>query len=315
MFDWRDYENGIIAFDAGYVRPILAAIHLVVENGRVAFIDTGSNDALPNALAALKKLGLDRSTVDYVILTHIHLDHAGGAGSLMQAFPHAKLVVHPRGARHMAAPEKLVAGVTAVYGAEYVKTVYGDILPVPADRIIEAHEGTVLDLAGRELLCIDTPGHAKHHICVVDRKAGGIFTGDMFGISYREFDVDGRQFIFPTTSPSQFDPLEMRQSVERLLAFKPEAMYLTHYSRVPAVAAQGAALLRRMDASVAMAEAAAGDGEARHARIKGELTAYLLAELRAHGCMLPEAEILEVLATDLELNAQGLAVWLDTRSH
>lgn len=315
MFDWRDYENGIIAFDAGYVRPILAAIHLVVENGRVAFIDTGSNDALPNALAALKKLGLDRSTVDYVILTHIHLDHAGGAGSLMQAFPHAKLVVHPRGARHMAAPEKLVAGVTAVYGAEYVKTVYGDILPVPADRIIEAHEGTVLDLAGRELLCIDTPGHAKHHICVVDRKAGGIFTGDMFGISYREFDVDGRQFIFPTTSPSQFDPLEMRQSVERLLAFKPEAMYLTHYSRVPDVAAQGAALLRRMDASVAMAEAAAGDGEARHARIKGELTAYLLAELRAHGCMLPEAEILEVLATDLELNAQGLAVWLDTRSH
>lgn len=315
MFDWRDYENGIIAFDAGYVRPILAAIHLVVENGRVAFIDTGSNDALPNALAALKKLGLDRSTVDYLILTHIHLDHAGGAGSLMQAFPHAKLVVHPRGARHMAAPEKLVAGVTAVYGAEYVKTVYGDILPVPADRIIEAHEGTVLDLAGRELLCIDTPGHAKHHICVVDRKTGGIFTGDMFGISYREFDVDGRQFIFPTTSPSQFDPLEMRQSVERLLAFKPEAMYLTHYSRVPDVAAQGAALLRRMDASVAMAEAAAGDGEARHARIKGELTAYLLAELRAHGCMLPEAEILEVLATDLELNAQGLAVWLDTRSH
>lgn len=315
MFDWRNYENGIIAFDAGYVRPILAAIHLVVENGRVAFVDTGSNDALPNALAALKKLGLDTSTVDYVILTHIHLDHAGGAGSLMQAFPNAKLVVHPRGARHMAAPEKLVAGVTAVYGAEYVKTVYGEILPVPADRIIEAGEGTVLDLAGRELLCIDTPGHAKHHICVVDRKTGGIFTGDMFGISYREFDVDGRQFIFPTTSPSQFDPLEMRQSVERLLAFKPEAMYLTHYSRVPNVEAQGEALLRRMDASVALAEAAAGDGEGRHARIKGELTAYLLAELRAHGCTLPEAEVLEVLATDLELNAQGLAVWLDTRSH
>ncbi|MCK6390469.1 MAG: MBL fold metallo-hydrolase [Azonexus sp.] len=313
MFDWRDYGNGIIAFDAGYVRPILAAIHLVVENGRVAFVDTGSNDALPNALAALKKRDLDVSTVDYVILTHIHLDHAGGAGALMQAFPNARLVVHPRGARHMAAPEKLVAGVTAVYGADYVKTVYGEILPVPAERIIEAAEGTVLNLAGRELLCIDTPGHAKHHICVVDRQSGGIFTGDMFGISYREFDVDGRQFIFPTTSPSQFDPVEMRASVERLLAFAPEAMYLTHYSRVPEVAAQGAALLRRMDASVAMAEAAAGEGEGRHARIKGELTAYLLAELRAHGCTLPEAEIIEVLATDLELNAQGLGVWLDTR--
>jgi glyoxylase-like metal-dependent hydrolase (beta-lactamase superfamily II) len=99
MFDWRDYGNGIVGFDAGYVRPILAAIHLVVEKGRVAFIDTGSNDALPNALAALQKLGLDVAAVDYVFLTHIHLDHAGGAGSMMAAFPGAKLVVHSRGGR------------------------------------------------------------------------------------------------------------------------------------------------------------------------------------------------------------------------
>ena len=123
MFDWRDYRNGIYAFDAGYVRPILAAIHLVVENGRVALVDTGSNDALPNALAALDRLGLDVAAVDYVILTHIHLDHAGGAGSMMAAFPNAQLIVHPRGARHMAEPSKLVAGVTAVYGAEYVNQV------------------------------------------------------------------------------------------------------------------------------------------------------------------------------------------------
>ena len=126
MFDWRDYGKGIIAFDAGYVRPILAAIHLVVEQGRVAFVDTGTNNALDNALAALNKLGLDNPAVDYVILTHIHLDHAGGAGSLMAAFPNARLVVHPRGARHMAEPSRLVAGVTAVYGADYVQRVYGE---------------------------------------------------------------------------------------------------------------------------------------------------------------------------------------------
>ena len=114
MFDWRDYGNGIVAFDAGYVRPILAAIHIVVEAGRVAFIDTGSNDALPNALAMLDRLGLNGAAVDYIILTHIHLDHAGGAGSMMAAFPGARLVVHPRGVRHMAEPARLVAGVTAV---------------------------------------------------------------------------------------------------------------------------------------------------------------------------------------------------------
>jgi len=315
MFDWRDYKNGIVAFDAGYVRPILASIHMVVEQGRVALIDTGSNDALPNALAALAKLGLGTEAVDYIFLTHIHLDHAGGAGVMMQAFPNAKLVVHPRGARHMAEPSKLVAGVTAVYGAEYVARVYGHILPIPAERIIEAPEGTVISLAGRPLRCLDTPGHARHHICIVDEQAKAIFTGDMFGLSYRELDVDGRQFIFPTTTPTQFEPEEMRTSIRRLLACQPEAMYLTHYSRLPDVELQGAALLRRLDALVAMAEAEAGTGEARHASLKAGMTRYLLDEVRAHGCTLSEDVLLEIWATDLELNTQGLTFWLDSRTH
>ena len=315
MFDWIDYRNGIYAFDAGYVRPILAAIHLVVENGRVALVDTGSNDALPNALAALERLGLDVAAVDYVILTHIHLDHAGGAGSMMAAFPNAQLVVHPRGARHMAEPSKLVAGVTAVYGAEYVNLIYGEILPIPAERIIEAADGFTVSLAGREFLCIDTPGHARHHICIVDKKSGGIFTGDMFGLSYREHDVDGRPFIFPTTTPTQFEPDEMRASINRLLSFKPEAMYLTHYSRVGDVPALGKDLSRRLDALVAIAESASQlSGMPRHEQIKAEIATYLFGELKAHGCNLAETTVLDIWATDLELNAQGLEVWLDSRA-
>lgn len=311
MFDWRDYGNGIVAFDAGYVRPILAAIHLVIENGRAAFIDTGSNDALPNALAALDRVGLGVSAVDYVILTHIHLDHAGGAGSLMRAFPNAKLVVHPRGARHMAEPSRLVAGVTAVYGAEYVQRVYGEILPVPTERIVEAVDGLVIDLNSRQLRCLDTPGHARHHICIVDTKANGIFTGDMFGLSYRELDVDGRQFIFPTTTPTQFEPEEMRASIRRLLALQPEAMYLTHYGQVLDVQRQGTELLRHLDRLVAIALTQRHAGETRHARIKQVMTDYLLSEIRHHGCRLPDEQLLAIWATDLELNAQGLGVWLD----
>ena len=315
MFDWRDYRNGIYAFDAGYVRPILAAVLLVVENGRVALVDTGSNDALPNALAALDRLGLDVAAVDYVILTHIHLDHAGGAGSMMAAFPNAQLIVHPRGARHMAEPSKLVAGVTAVYGAEYVNQVYGEILPIPAERIIEAADGFTLSLAGRELLCIDTPGHARHHICIVDKKTGGIFTGDMFGLSYREHDVDGRPFLFPPTPPPQLEQDEMRASISRLLSFKPEAMYLTHYSRVGDVPALGEDLLRRLDALVAIAESASQlSGKLRHEQIKAEIATYLFGELKAHGCNLAETVVLDIWATDLELNAQGLEVWLDSRA-
>lgn len=314
MFDYRDYNNGIVAFDAGYVRPILASIHLIVENGRVAFVDTGCNDSLDNALAALDKLGLTPSSVDYVVLTHIHLDHAGGAGRMMATFPEAKLIVHPRGARHMAEPSKLVAGVTAVYGDAYVKRVYGEILPIPVQRIVEAPDGFVLSLAGRELLCLDTPGHARHHMCIVDRKTGGVFTGDMFGLSYRELDVAGRQFIFPTTTPTQFEPEEMRRSIQRLLSLSPEAMYLTHYSRLDDVQRQGEALLARLDALVAIAVAEKDAGEQRHVRIRQAMTGYLLDQIRAHGCLLPEATLLDIWETDLELNAQGLCVWLDSRS-
>jgi glyoxylase-like metal-dependent hydrolase (beta-lactamase superfamily II) len=312
MFDWRDYGNGIVAFDAGYVRPLLAAIHMVIEDGRVAFIDTGSNDALPNALAALKKLGLGVAAVDYVILTHIHLDHAGGAGGMMAAFPNARLVVHPRGAPHMAEPARLVAGVTAVYGAEYVQRIYGEIAPIPATRIIEAPDGHVISLAGRSLLCLDTPGHARHHICIVDQETRGIFTGDLFGLSYRELDVDSRAFIFPTTTPTQFDPKEMRKSIQRLLSSNPEAMYLTHYGRVGDVQKKGEALLRNLDALVDLAISERKSGEGRHQRIKEAMTSYLFSQIRAHGCQLPEARLREIWETDLELNAQGLCVWLDS---
>lgn len=311
MLDWRDYGNGVYAFDAGYVRPFLAAIHMLVENGRVALVDTGSKDSLPNTLAALRKLGLGPDAVDFIILTHIHLDHAGGASSMMQMFPKARLVVHPRGARHMAEPSKLVAGVTAVYGAEYVRHVYGDILPIPVTRIEEAPEGHLVSLAGRELMCLDTPGHARHHLCLLDRSTGCIFSGDMFGLSYREMDVADRQFIFPTTTPSQFEPEVMVASIKRLMELQPGAIYLTHYSQIRNVPQMGRDLLRRLQAHLDIASRESDSEESRQAKIKAALTDYLLDEAKAHGCKLTEEELLRIWATDLDLNAQGLVVWLD----
>ena len=309
-----DYRNGIFAIDSGYVRPQLMAQHLVVDAGRAAFVDTGSNACLPRALGALRALGLANDAVDYVFLTHIHLDHAGAAGAMMQAFPNARLVVHPRGVRHMVDPGKLTAATEEVYGRETARALYGELIPVPAERIVEATDGLVVRLGGRELVCFDAPGHAKHHIFIHDRSANGIFSGDAFGICYRELDTAGRHLLFPTTSPAQFDPVAMRASIDRMLDLAPEAIYLTHFSRVAPPRALAVDLLRRIDASVAIAREHAGAGAGTAAAIEQALTRYLLSEARAQGVAQSDEEIVALWRTDLELNAQGLAIWLEAGS-
>lgn len=306
------YEHGIYGIDTDYLRPQLAAMHLIVENGRAAFVDTGCSSSLPNALSALARLGIPLVNVDYVILTHVHLDHAGGAGAMMQAFPNARLVVHPRGVRHMADPSRLMQGTIAVYGAEATRRLYGEVLPVDARRITEAPHGMRILLAGRELLCLDTPGHARHHIAIVDRQSGHIFSGDSFGISYRQTDTDGRQFIFLTATPVQFDPEPMHASIDLLASYRPEAVYLTHFSQIRDVAPKALDLHRLVDAHVAIARREKDAGPDRHARIRAGIAELLIDEVGRFGCRLPAAEVLEVYANDLELNAQGLASWLDS---
>ena len=306
------YEHGIYAIDADYVRPHLAAIHLIVENGRAAFVDSGINHALPNVLSALAELGLTVECVDYVILTHIHLDHAGGAGAMMQAFPNARLVVHPRGVRHMIDPGMLIAGAAGVYGMDAVRRLYGDILPIARERIIEATHLLKVTLNGRELLCLDTPGHARHHIAIVDKLSRHIFAGDNFGVSYRELDTDGRQFVFPTTTPVQFDPLAMHATIDLLMSYAPEAFYLTHFGQIKDPAPKALDLHRQVDAQVAIARREKNSGSERHQRIRAGLSSLLLAEVERFSCRMPSAELLALYENDLELNAQGLGVWLDS---
>ncbi len=301
-----DYGNGIHAIDALYTRHQFAAIHLIVDDGRVAFVDTGTNSSVPHALAALAGLGLSAEAVDYVILTHIHLDHAGGAGALMANCPNARLVVHPRGARHMIDPGKLMAATREVYGVDQANALYGELLPIAAERVIEVSQGETLMLGRRTLSFHDCPGHAKHHVFIHDHAAHAVFSGDTFGISYRECDVDGRPFLFPSTTPSQFDPVAMRDSVERMIACQPEAIYLTHYSRLAAPAELAVQMLRRLDAMVAMAREVGDDKTALNRRLQ----AYLLAEARAHGVTMTDAALLELWQMDLELDAQGLAIWV-----
>ena len=227
-----EFRAGITAIDVDYVRPKLAASHLVVDGGRAAFVDTGTTHSLATLLYALEAKGIGRGDVDWVLTTHVHLDHAGGAGALMRELPNARCAVHPRGARHLAEPSKLIAGSMAVYGEERYRALYGEILPIDAARIFEAADGARIRLGGRELELIHTPGHALHHYCIVDAANALIFSGDTFGISYRDFDVDGRAFIFPTTTPVHFDPDALCRSVDRLMSYRPRSIFLTHYAEV-----------------------------------------------------------------------------------
>lgn len=210
----------------------------------------------------------------------------------------------------MADPSKLVAGAAAVYGASEVRRMYGEVLPVPQERIVEASHLTTLKLGQRELLCLDTPGHARHHISILDRCANAIFTGDTFGLSYGELNTDGRQFVFPTTSPVQFDPEAMHASIDLLMSHAPRVMYLTHFSELRELEQHAAELHRLIDAHVAIARRESRPAPDRHARIRAHLARLLVSEAEQFGCCLPPADILKLWESDIELNAQGLDIWL-----
>ena len=307
--------QGIHTIDTGFVRPNFDAAYLVVENGHGAFIDCGTAYAIPRMLDALAQAGLAPGDVDWLILTHVHLDHAGGAGELIAHLPNARLVVHPRGARHMIDPSQLWAGASAVYGEAVMQETYGQLRPVPAERVVEAIDGHVVDLAGRALLCLDTPGHARHHNTVYDQRANACFTGDVFGLSYREFDTDRGPFILPTTSPVQFDPDALHASIDRLVALKPEAMYLTHYGRLGDVGRLAVDLHEQIDAMVALAKQAQQDHaepSQRHRAMKKALADLYASRAQMHGWQGSRDELEELIGMDIELNAQGLGVWLDS---
>jgi len=301
--------NGVYRIDTEYLRPGLAASHLVVDDGHAAFVDTGAAPAHPRLMQALTEVGLAPDQVDYVFLTHVHLDHAGGAGQLMRALPRARAVLHPRGAPHMVDPAKLIAGTVAVYGDTMYRELYGEIVPVAAERMILANDGDRIALGSRTFELLDTPGHARHHYCAHDLDHDDIFSGDTFGISYRDFDTAAGAFIFPTTTPVQFDPAALHSSVDRLMARRPRRMVLTHFGPVGDLERLSGDLHADIDEFVAVARRHAGVPE-RADRIAEDVFTYLSARLDSHGFAGDEELRHQLLDPDVRLNTQGLEVWL-----
>ncbi|MBR7553677.1 MBL fold metallo-hydrolase [Allobacillus sp. GCM10007491] len=200
----------------------------ILHEDQPSIIETSASPSVPYLLNGLEQLEIQPEEIQYIIVTHIHLDHAGGVGVLLEHCPNATVVVHPRGARHIANPTKLIQGARAVYGDQFDR-LFDPIKPVPEDRIITMKDSEQLRLSeDRVLTFYDTPGHAKHHFSIHDSVSNGMFTGDTIGVRYAQI-ADEHEFILPSTSPNQFNPDAMIQSMQRIKDLGVSRIFFGHY--------------------------------------------------------------------------------------
>ncbi len=274
----------------------------LVEGPRPCLVETGPQLTAPVVLEALAARGLGASDLASIVLTHIHLDHGGAVGELARAFPRAVVVCHPRGARHLADPGRLVAAAGLVYGST-LDTLYGRMTAVPAARITAAEDGHRIDCGGgRWLRLIHSPGHAKHHLAVLDERSGVLLVGDAVGVQ-----IPGGGPLRPSTPPDDFDRDQAIDSLRRFRAARPSQVVLTHFG--PAGDPE-AVLAAAEDRLRGWCEAAAR----AYARDPGldHIVAALLDRARAEvGPPLePDRDAIVQLMSGVRSNAQGLLGWL-----
>jgi glyoxylase-like metal-dependent hydrolase (beta-lactamase superfamily II) len=304
-----DCKNGIFCVDSGYEGGGVASVYVIRDGDSAAIVDTAHNGALEPVKSAMSEIGIKSGDVEFIFLTHVHLDHAGGAGMFVGEFPNARVVVHERGARHIVDPGKLVAGATAIYGEEAMARLYGKVTPVPPGKITIPRDGDEFRVGNRAITCLDTPGHARHHLAYHDASANAVFTGDAYGMSYLELvRPEGRCAIL-TTSPVQFDPNAMRDSMKKIESLNPDSLYPTHFGQMPIGGDISDSLYRQIDLYVKTAEDAKGNLD----MIREGLRDLFRNESSRQGCPCLAANSGRVTGQALELNAQGLAVWYEKK--
>lgn len=303
-------EYGIEIIDTGYIKKRLAGSYLMREAERALFIETGTSESVNRMMKTLEDRGISPSNLDYAIISHIHLDHSAGSGELLKICPNARLICHPRGARHMGDPRALIQSAMEVYGEEKFHELYGEITPVPVDRIETVEDGASIEFGERKLTFLHTRGHANHHICIYDSKSNGVFTGDSFGIAYKDLQVNGL-FIYWTASPTQFDPAEARITIDRILETGADRAYLTHFGMIEGL--ESAAKILKEDLDFLDETLDAGvrsglEGDDLYRFFMKPISDHLDELYReANGFNMPE-EHRQYVSLDAELNARGLMV-------
>lgn len=303
--------------DCQYIdEPKVAAAYLIREGDELAFVETNTAQALPHLLAAIKAQGLTAEAVRYIIITHVHLDHAGGAGPLMAACPNATLLAHPKAAPHAIDPSKLIQSAEQVYGAERFQALYGTLMPVPADRVRVMEDEDTLVWGTRTLTFLHTRGHANHHFVIHDSRENGVFTGDAFGVGYPAVQGSGT-WLFPSTSPTDFDAKAAIASVRRIVDTGADRVWLTHFGEVTDLATAADQLidhLRRYGVLVDTADASNLQGQALVDLCAKTINRWFDAELTSRGLQ-DNLYACELLTLDRDLNAQGVAFAVQKRRY
>lgn len=284
----------------------------VIEDAELTLVETGPSPSVPYIREGLAKLGYTTEQVKYIIVTHIHLDHAGGAGLLLRDCPNATIVVHPKGARHLVDPSRLIDGARAVYGEQF-ESLFEPIVPVPQDRLITKADGETLWIGPDCVLeFMDSPGHAKHHFSIYDPVSNGMFTGDTAGVHYPQLHQDGIDLFLPSTSPNQFDPDETLGSIQRYKEKKLERIYFGHFGMTERVEDVYNQISEWLPVFVREGEEVLATGHT-HNDLAKRLFERVKAALRERGVPDDHA-VYEVISLDLSVCSMGIVDYLQKKN-
>jgi glyoxylase-like metal-dependent hydrolase (beta-lactamase superfamily II) len=285
------------------------AAYLLEQGGEAAYIDNNTTHVVPRLLRHLDSHGLRAEDVRYVVITHVHLDHAGGTSELMKACPHATLLAHPLAARHMVDPTALLFSAAQVYGQQRFHELYGEIEPVPEHRVQSVQDGEAFPLGTAQLTFLFTPGHASHHVCIHESDTNGIFTGDAFGTIYPALQAYGL-LAYPSTSPTDFDASQAQDSLRRIDNFGADRLYLTHFGEHTKIREAAMQLHAHLEFARDL------ERECIHSALPDDELAPLCQRrwrthmtdvLAEHGGLHRDPEAWRIVELDVELNAQGVA--------
>lgn len=301
----------IDGFDMGL--PERTGSYVIIED-KITLVETGPSPSVKHIKEGLTSIGVSLEDIKYIIVTHIHLDHAGGAGLLMKECPNAKLVVHPRGERHLVDPSRLVAGARAIYGDSF-SDFFDPVIPVPKERILVRGEGDELKIGEDCILKFyDTPGHAKHHFSIYDPISKGLFAGDTAGIRYGILANEGIDLFLPSTSPNHFDPNQMKASIERMQAMGLKRIYFGHFSMTENPAHALRQVSRWIDVFMKVAEEVYVERKESYDILADRMMEKVKEHLREFEID-DDHDVYTIINLDMQINALGIIDYFQRIAH